>query len=318
MTLTSSSASKLSALSGLETAKRVFKGLWSDTTGVHAVLLFGAPGSGKTTLANILAQAWLCKNPAEEGACGECRACQTFENGTAIDFLRVVPEGASNWIRLHSIKASSENGAPLSIQEFLRTLPIMARSKTIVIENADRIYHEAFNSLLKMLEEPPPYGRFVLTTSQLSLVPATIRSRCMCVNTELPHAELSPDASLWDRFCASSPGDAADIAEREGVYRSLVEFAEGLERLPMGAELRAAEELRAIAEAYASAADAPARLSQAKTLEALSRALLMMDAPPEAVHATLEAHRRIIGNANAGITLDSLLIELASFLRRPS
>ncbi len=303
-------------MQGLDTAKRVFHGLWSGVAGVHAVLIFGAQGSGKTTLANILAQSWLCKNPGSDGACGECRPCLAFENGNAIDLLRVVPEGASNWIRVHSIRSSKENDAPVSIQEFLRTLPIVSPNKVVLIESADRIYHEAFNSLLKMLEEPPKYGRFVLTTSQLSLVPATIRSRCMTVNTELPPNLVSEEAGLWERFCLVSPGERAHIDEHQSVYRRLVEFVEALEYLPVGAELKAGEELRSIAEEYAEKTGGAARVSQAKVLEALARGVSLAGIDPTACQRVLEAHRRILGNANAGIIFDGLMLELAWIVKQ--
>lgn len=318
LTLTNSSASKLSELSGLETAKRVFRGIWTHPTGIHAVLIYGAPGSGKSTLAQILAQSWLCKNPGSEGACGECRACIGYENGNAVDLLKIVPEGASNWIRLQAIRSTGANDAPISAQEFLRTRPLSSANKVVIIEDAERIYHDSFNAILKMLEEPPAHGRFILTTSQLSLVPATIRSRCMCINTEVSGIAANPDAPLWDRFCATSPGEAAEIKKYEAIYKNLLEFVEALPTLPLGAELKAAEVLRGIAEDYAEKSNAGVRSSQARTLESLARAFSVMAAPPQAIQMTLEAHRRILGNANAGIIFDALLVELASILRKCS
>ncbi|MBX3117890.1 MAG: AAA family ATPase [Fimbriimonadaceae bacterium] len=317
-TLINSSDSKLAELTGLEMAKRVVRKVWASDSPVHAVLFHGASGTGKTSISNILAQAWMCREPGESGACGKCRSCEAFERENSIDFFRIVPEGASNWIRVSAIRRASIVDPPMSVQEFLRTLPIVGARKVILIENADRIYHDAFNSLLKMLEEPPAYGRFVLTTSQLSLVPTTIRSRCICVQTDFMGDELGEGASLWDRFCIAAPGEVADIRAQEPTYRRLIEFTEALPNLPLGAELRAAEELRSIAEEYAAKTDQPMRFSQAKVLEGFARSLQLMDAAPESVIATLEAHRRIIGNANAGIVFDALLLEIAVGLGRSS
>lgn len=309
----SSSVSELERLRGLRAAKRTLAGLFSKESGVHAVLFYGARGSGKTTLARCLAQYWLCRQPSSAGACGECRPCLSFKGGKSADVLAIEPAGPANMIRLGRISSSKEED--YALQFFLRTPPLAARCKVVLMEDADRMTSDAANALLKILEEPPDYARLVLTTSAVGAIRPTIRSRCLTVACELPEDDRSDDPEWLRVLAAGSPGEAERLGRFEGPYRRLWDLAAQIAR-PLEPEyrrpsgLRWAEEFRSIAdELHEASGDAP-RTCQAEALQALAALLAHLEARSD-VPSVIEAHRRIVGNGQAALVTDALFAELA-------
>jgi len=132
----------------------------------HAFLFCGPRGVGKTTLARILGKALNCEHGPTAEPCGKCSACTTITNGTSVDYFEM--DGASN----RGIDAIRE------LTEAVRYQPAVLRKKVYVIDEVHMLTTEAFNALLKTLEEPPPHVSFVLATTEPHKVPNTILSRC--------------------------------------------------------------------------------------------------------------------------------------------
>ncbi len=131
----------------------------------HAMIFSGVRGVGKTTLARIMAKALNCHNP-DEAPCDHCSSCEEIKAGTAMD--------------LHEIDGASNRGIQeiRDLKENLRFLPAREKFKIIIIDEVHMLTMEAFNALLKTLEEPPEHVFFMFATTELHKVPITILSRC--------------------------------------------------------------------------------------------------------------------------------------------
>ena len=295
-------------LPGLTTAKRIVARLMSDTP-VHAVLFYGSEGAGKSLLADLLAKAWLCRAPTPEGACGECQACLSFERERSADYQKITPQPPSYLIRLGTVVERQEEGC-VPVQVFFRTPPLAATAKVVVIEDADRMNPDAANALLKTLEEPPPYARLILTTRSPGEVLPTVLSRCLAVACELPRPDqLGTDPYLPQVLAQGALRHAAIYREKPEPYQRLFEIAQRVVEAPPPQALRLAEDFRDAADKLSG--DDGARASNAEALKLLALFLSRLDPQrPERVQAVLEAHRRIVGNAQAGLVLDSLFAGL--------
>jgi DNA polymerase-3 subunit gamma/tau len=138
----------------------------------HAYLFYGPRGSGKTTAARILAKVANCETRAkdakfrEEGEpCNRCRPCQEIDEGRALDVVEI--DAASNR-GIDEIR---------NLKESVTLSPTSYRYKVFIIDEAHQLTKEAFNALLKTLEEPPAHAIFILATTEYEKVPATIASR---------------------------------------------------------------------------------------------------------------------------------------------
>ncbi len=138
------------------------------TTGrlAHAFLFSGPRGVGKTTTARILAKALNCAQGPTPSPCGVCDQCRETAAGTAVDVIEI--DGASN----RGIEHIRE------LREAVRYAPAGAKYKVYVIDEVHMLTNEAFNALLKTLEEPPPHVIFIFATTEPQKIPATIHSRC--------------------------------------------------------------------------------------------------------------------------------------------
>jgi DNA polymerase-3 subunit gamma/tau len=132
----------------------------------HGYILSGARGVGKTTTARVLAKALNCAQGPTVTPCGECPSCQEIAAGNSIDVLEI--DAASNR-GIDEIRELREN---------VRYLPARDRYKIFIIDEAHMLTTEAFNALLKTLEEPPPRSLFILATTEPHKLPSTIQSRC--------------------------------------------------------------------------------------------------------------------------------------------
>ena len=138
----------------------------TNGTPSHAYLFCGSRGTGKTTCAKILAKAVNCEAPASGSPCGKCAACLSIDNGSATDVLEM--------------DAASNNGVDVirDIRDEVVYTPSALKYRVYIVDEVHMLSIGAFNALLKTLEEPPAHVIFILATTELQKLPATIVSRC--------------------------------------------------------------------------------------------------------------------------------------------
>lgn len=133
----------------------------------HAYLFTGTRGVGKTTLARILAKCLNCEQGVKSTPCGVCRACEDIDAGRFGDVLEV--DAATN-TRVEEMRELLDNA---------QYLPVLGRYKVYIIDEVHMLSRNAFNAMLKTLEEPPPHMKFILATTDPQKMPVTVLSRCL-------------------------------------------------------------------------------------------------------------------------------------------
>ena len=139
----------------------------------HAYLFSGPRGVGKTSAARILAKAINCEKWPSNNPCGMCESCLSITRGNALDVIEI--DGASN-TGVDDVR---------EIKDEVLFAPSNSRYKVYIIDEVHMLSPNAFNALLKTIEEPPPYVVFIFATTEVHKVPATIRSRCQQFNFRL-------------------------------------------------------------------------------------------------------------------------------------
>ncbi|MCK5341028.1 MAG: DNA polymerase III subunit gamma/tau [Desulfobulbaceae bacterium] len=150
---------------GQQPIVRTLKNALARNRVAHAMIFSGVRGVGKTTLARIMAKALNCETDGER-PCNQCESCQEITKGVSLDLNEI--DGASNR-GIQEIRELKEN---------IRFLPAKSQFKIIIIDEVHMLTTEAFNALLKTLEEPPEHVYFMFATTELHKVPITILSRC--------------------------------------------------------------------------------------------------------------------------------------------
>jgi DNA polymerase-3 subunit gamma/tau len=262
----------------------------------HAYLFTGSHGTGKTTCAKIMAKAVNCENPVDGNPCNCCPACRGIDAGSILD--------------VQEIDAASNNGVDnvRAIRDDAVYPPAEVKKRVYIIDEVHMLSPSAFNALLKTIEEPPEHLMFILATTELNKVPATILSRCQRFAFRRPTAEditgriqyvayqegisITEDAaellgrlaggafrdglSLLDQ-CASASVGTLDV---EGVYRTLGLAGQQQTAAMMAAigDRDTAQALKLFSELYSEGKDAGAMLDELSTL---ARDMLVLKTAPK-------------------------------------
>ena len=170
----------------------------------HAYLFIGTRGTGKTTCARILARAVNCEHPENGNPCGKCAACRGILEGSVMDVVE--------------LDAASNNGVDnvRALREEAVFSPTTVKKRVYIIDEVHMLSMAAFNALLKILEEPPEHLMFILATTELQKVPATILSRCQRHSFRRLETETISNylLEIAGREKLSLEKDAADLIAR--------------------------------------------------------------------------------------------------------
>ncbi len=160
----------------------------------HAILFSGVRGVGKTTLARLMAKSLNCAQGPTPDPCNDCRSCKEINAGSALDLLEI--DGASN----RGIQEVRE------LKDKIKFMPASSRYKIVIIDEVHMLTNEAFNALLKTLEEPPAHVYFMFATTEIHKIPVTILSRCQ--RFELQRVS---SAELHEHFARLAQSEGVDI-----------------------------------------------------------------------------------------------------------
>ncbi len=193
---------------GQEHVVRALVGAVREGRLAHAFLFCGPRGTGKTSTARILAKMVNCEKGPTAEPDGTCEQCLRIRDGTHLDVVE--------------IDAASHGGVEdaRELRERAPTAPAMGREKVYILDEAQRLSREAFDALLKLLEEPPPGVRFVLATTEPHKMPATIVSRCQ--RFDFRRASTEAAADLLERVAAQE-----GITATRSVIELMARHAEG-------------------------------------------------------------------------------------------
>jgi DNA polymerase III subunit gamma/tau len=296
---------------GQEHVTRTLKNAIANGQVAHAYLLAGARGIGKTSIARIIAKAVNCPKAKDGDPCDACETCVAIRDGRYLDLIEI--DAASN----RGIDEMRD------LREKVRFAPSMGQYKVYVIDEAHQLTNEAFNALLKTLEEPPPHVIFVLATTESQRIPATIVSRTQRFDLRrIPHQKMVQQLAAiaksekWQvepaALEAISRHAQGSLRDAESILDQVATFAEGKVRVGDVDELLGAtdwEEISALFDAIA-ANDAAKAVGLVRALVDDGRALRLF------VRRAMD-HMRALVLVRASDTLPETATEsIAAVLRR--
>lgn len=267
----------------------------------HAYLFTGTRGTGKTTCAKILAKAVNCEHPVNGDPCGQCPSCLGIENGSFLDVLE--------------LDAASNNGVDQvrALRDEAIYSPANVAKRVYIVDEVHMLSTAAFNALLKILEEPPEHLMFILATTELHKVPATILSRCQRFSfrriqpqdaaarlsyvAQQEGIDLRPDgAELLSRLADGALRDALSLLDQCAAAGGVIGAAAVLDVLGLAGNLQTAQLMELVLdrdtqgalllldELYSGGKDVGAVLSELSTL---TRDLLVQKTAPSGGAALL-------------------------------
>ena len=202
----------------------------------HAYLFSGPRGTGKTTTARVLAKAVNCLDPQDGEPCNRCEICCRLNEGRSLDLIEI--DAASN----RGIDEIRDLRAKIAFS------PSECRYKVYVVDEVHMLTNEAFNALLKTLEEPPPHAIFVLATTEPHKIPATVLSRCQRFGfRRVSMASLEKKLRMIcerENVCVESPALDAIARYAAGSFRDAESLLDQL--VSCGAEVIALEDVRGV------------------------------------------------------------------------
>lgn len=225
----------------------------------HAYLFTGTRGTGKTTCAKILSRAVNCHDPVDGNPCNACPACLGIESGAILDVLE--------------LDAASNNGVDhvRALRDEAVYTPAAVRKRVYIVDEVHMLSTPAFNALLKIMEEPPEHLMFILATTELHKVPATIKSRCQQfafkrilpgdISARLAHVAGQEGIDLTDgaaallaRLADGGMRDALSLLDQCAAAGAAVDEARALDTLGLAGNLDTAQLMEYIADGHTAAA----------------------------------------------------------------
>jgi len=174
----------------------------------HAFLFCGSRGTGKTSTARILSKAINCENPVDGNPCNKCATCQGIENGSIMDIIEIDAASNSGVDNIRSLREEAAYTAAIT------------KYKVYIIDEVHALSKDAFNALLKLLEEPPAHVKFVLATTEANKVLGTISSRCQ----RFDFKRITPE-DIYGRL--EYVCNAEGILAEEKALRMIAQHADG-------------------------------------------------------------------------------------------
>ena len=255
-----------SAIVGQEHVTRTLRNAIASGQVAHAYLLAGVRGTGKTSIARLIAKAVNCPNAKDGEPCDRCETCVAIREGRFLDLIEI--DAASN----RGIDEMRD------LRDKVRFAPSMGQYKVYVIDEAHQLTTEAFNALLKTLEEPPPHAMFILATTESQKIPATIVSRTQRFDLRrIPHKgivaqlgkileqeRVKADPAALDAIARHAQGSLRDA---ESMLDMVIAFANGAITLKEVDDLLGASDWEETSDLF----DALAAADGAKGVELIGR-----------------------------------------------